>query len=132
MIEVGVKISKEGRSANSSIPDDFLANSKYPLLEIEKIVTFSNNFTGGSYYNYYHGLDYKPFVLAYMQRYDGITNTIDTDMHLLDWSVQGATYAHYSRAEITKTRIRIYMEDTLQIGFRNLKGFFIIFRNPAQ
>jgi hypothetical protein len=24
------------------------------------------------------------------------------------------------------------MEDTLQIGFRNLKGFFIIFRNPAQ
>lgn len=128
---LGIKISRENREATSNIPDDFLLHSRYPQLQVFKTGQFSNNFVDDDYFDVYHGLGYKPFAFGYMQRYDGVTDTTDTNFHILDWSIEGAGYLHYSRMEITKNLLRFYFTDSFLTGFVTLKGYYIIFRNPV-
>ena len=132
-MSIVLKISKPNREVTSNNPDDFLLQSNFPQLQVFKTGTFSKTFTGGDRFTVDHDLGYKPFCLGYMQRFDGLANggagDIDTDFHLLDWSVIGATYLHYSRLEIEKDQIHFFMTDTNLI-FATLKGYYIIFKNP--
>lgn len=129
-IDFGIRLSKIGFEATSSNPNDFLLWSKYPQLQVLQTNQFSRAFVNDGYVDYYHGLNYKPFALGFLQWYDGVSDTISSDFRLLDWSIEGAGYSHYSRMEITKNKLRFYVYDSLLDKQVTLKGYYIIFRNP--
>jgi hypothetical protein len=130
MADLGAKITKDGVNVlTATSPNDFVMHSSYPFLKVHSSGSFNQNWTGGSSLTIYHNLGYKPFVKVYMQWYDGVTDTVDTDYRLLDVGINGAIYQNIFMVKIYTDRIVIYVSDTNLGRFVNLSGFFFIFKD---
>ncbi|MCK9497861.1 MAG: hypothetical protein M0Q27_03515 [Candidatus Colwellbacteria bacterium] len=128
----GLKITVEGESVldDSLELNKYIMHSSYPLLEVYSYGTFTNNFVGPGEDTFIinHDLEF-PFVLVYMQNYDGISDTISSEYYQLDWSTAGATYENYAEARTGDGTLTIVFNDSNLNKFVQLKGFYYIFKN---
>lgn len=130
----GLKVSREDFDAKSNNPDHYLLHSKYPQLQVYDSGQFTVTTSSSTIKEVYHGLNYKPFCLGFMQGFKPDfgeeTGNVTDEFYQLDWSTTGASYEHNSELRIGKEKITFFMSDTFFDKLITISGYYIIFRNP--
>jgi len=81
-------ITKQGKSVDSQVLDDFYLHSGYPLLKVHSSGTFTTLNDGTKTIT--HNLGYRPFVLVFSQFVDtdGVGNAVlSNEYYQHDWNI---------------------------------------------
>lgn len=136
----GVKVLTPNNDGSIILPKNLLLTSKNRVLKIHRFGSFSMTIaeaTEATKTITFDELQYRPFVLVYMQRVThDATPVVDTNYHLLDWSYFGATQQGYNYVAVYNNKITIVYYDDADVLFGfgpwTLYGFYYVFREEVK